>query len=312
MNLAAPTKLSWGIQGPEPVSAESAKRKRLAAERAIFTILATPPATADGGSYLTRLRDLIGQVGEPQGVDIAPGSPTRGSPALHLVARYHTSARVGRQAAEMLLGAGANPDALDAGGETAVHVAVQLGNVEVLETLLAAGADPNRRSHAATATAIDMVVEAMRYPDCEIRADTALIMLRALVTAGAKVEDARNGRPDPLLLAAGGNDHGRQGDLHEAVEILLQAGADVHRREAATGRAAIHYAFLRGYWRTASLLFLAGADPYTRDRVEYVPADYAESGMDAQHELRAVLRGAEMRLLRRAQQAPAPRIAAAA
>jgi ankyrin repeat protein len=103
-----------------------------------------------------------------------------------------------------LLNSGADVDATTALAETALHLAAEEGNREVVEALILAGADVN---HAVQDDFHSVLRHAIHSKDEAI--------VRALLLAGAKVW------PTALFNAASGG-------LIEIVQILITAGADVN------------------------------------------------------------------------------------
>ncbi len=74
---------------------------------------------------------------------VAPGGRFGGSPLLHLAARLNAT-----QSAALLIDAGAQLDARShTSGATALHAAALQGNANLVDRLIAAGADPNTLSH---------------------------------------------------------------------------------------------------------------------------------------------------------------------
>jgi ankyrin repeat protein len=114
--------------------------------------------------------------------------------------------------AKATLAGGADANARDAEGATALMAAAYSGNLEMVKTLLAAGADANA-TDAANWTALMKGVYNQEldrgFPD----------VVQALIDAGADVEAKIAYGLRPLMLAAG---YGEAG----VVQTLLKAGAD--------------------------------------------------------------------------------------
>jgi hypothetical protein len=142
-----------------------------------------------------------------------------------------------------LLAAGADPTGRSVLGKTALTEAVAKGQLARVRASLAAGADPNRPDTYGM-TALHAAVSAdpgSPVPPVEV--------LDALLSAGA---DARVG-PCPLIYAI------TNAPATHALR-LLEAGVDVHRRDAYLGRRPLHVAFEYGRDALAGPLIAAGAD----------------------------------------------------
>jgi ankyrin repeat protein len=156
-------------------------------------------------------------------------------------------------------------------GWTPLHVAVATGQTDVVRVLVAAGADLSARTeHDRTPLHVALqhcpaLVEVLRGLGAEVDAGTAAYLddveeLRRALEAGTGPADPRTG--ELLAWAAHGGaenaarlllEHGADADagaLHAAAErtrtgmvrLLLDAGADVLRREPGTGRTPLHAA----------------------------------------------------------------------
>ena len=138
-----------------------------------------------------------------------------GSTALHWAVEADDLETV-----EMLLHAGANPKAQDRYGFTPLYFACSNGNAQVIRKLLEAGADPN--------------------------------------AADAQKETA-------LMTAA------RTGSV-DALKALLQNGAAVNAKDAATGQTALMWAVRSNHPAEVQLLVEYGAEVNARTRVGKTPA----------------------------------------
>lgn len=162
----------------------------------------------------------------------------RGQTPLHEVARGAEDAELGR----LLIGAGANVHVRDGDQLTPLHIAVQVGNPEVAQVLIAAGADPYHGGSSGWSP-FDEVDERVVSPEMvkvlvgdpnkrgqsgrtllhEAAAGTQLNWLKALIGAGAdpNVRD-KNGRT-PL-------DEVERSP--QCVDALIAGGADANRCHA--------------------------------------------------------------------------------
>lgn len=133
--------------------------------------------------------------------------------------------------------------------------------MDVVEALLAAGADVDAQSAAYGETALHLA--------CEAPGPGADGVVEALLGAGADVGVEDAGGATALFRACNG---GRPG----AVRALLAAGA---RPEAAVvvGETALHVACLRGFEGVAVALLEAGADPGVRDGAQRLPIHRAQA-----------------------------------
>jgi hypothetical protein len=150
----------------------------------------------------------------------ADAPQTDGTTALHWAARWDD-----HEAAALLVRAGASLDAANHAGSTPMQLAAINGSAAMIERLLDAGVDP----------------DAALSPD----RDTALMMA------------ARTGRPD-------------------AISVLLARGADVNRAESWGGTTALMWAVAEHHPEAVELLVAHGADVDARSRI-YPVADAAGS-----------------------------------
>ena len=198
--------------------------------------------------------------------------------------------------ARMLLDAGADPQSTG-GGYTAMHAAVLRGDLDTIEALLAHGADinapltkgsPIRRytSHWAFSSAwagATPLMLASHYLEGDI--------MRLLLRSGAAMTALPDGTT-PLLVAAGTHverrinrplDHSDTptviGDIFyersaeaslEAVEILLDAGADVNEANPA-GDTPMHAAAANGFTAVIELLDDRGAKLNAKNQRDQTP-----------------------------------------
>lgn len=107
----------------------------------------------------------------------------------------------------LLLDHGADPKAVDRFGETTVYIAAIIGSEACIETLLAAGADPNAHN-----------------PLAEGALHNSVPTIRALLRHGARI-DARDGSGETALCEA------THGSYEDAVHYLVAHGANPNIRD---------------------------------------------------------------------------------
>ena len=159
-----------------------------------------------------------------------------GATALHWAAHRGDAGM-----ARLLLRAGAEVDAAGAYGVTPLSLAAANANASLVELLLEAGADP------------DAARESGETPLMRAAATGSVAVVRALLAAGANVDAADPlGAQTPLMLAASG----RHPDV---VALLLARGADVEARSR-LGFTPLLFAAREGDVTSARRLVAAGAD----------------------------------------------------
>ncbi len=173
------------------------------------------------------------------------------------------------QALERLVRDGADLDAAQGDGMTALHWAAELGRADMAELLVGAGAN------------VDVTTRLGAYTPLHIAArggDAGVV--RVLLEAGAD-PSARTttGGAQPLHFAAGTASS-------ETVELLIRHGADVNAREEHWGQTPLMFAASGGRLPTVDLLLEAGADvdasSYVIDMVESAAQDRAGEQARAQ------------------------------
>lgn len=198
-------------------------------------------------------------------------------PSAAEIGRYaglHRAAHAGDMAAlEQAIAAGADLEARDGHGRTAVHIAAFAGHEAVVTALARAGADMNALEHdaydaatiAAVANDVAMLEAALaagnRADNITSRYDgTALIaaahlghheVVRALIAAGAPLDHVNNlgwtALIEAVVLGDGGPDH------QMSVRHLVDAGADASIADR-QGMTPLDLARARGYAEIAVLL----------------------------------------------------------
>ncbi len=187
----------------------------------------------------------------------------RGMLAEHGPTSIHVFARAGdNDLLREMVAAGADIEARDKEGRTALRWAVDLGHAKSVEFLLGAGADKEARDakgHTALQTAA-----AMGYFE----------VARVLLSAGADSNVEKNTGATPLHLAA------MKGNS-EIVEALLKNGADPDAHDpSADGCTPLHGAVIKGHAKVVELLLAAGANHAATSRSGWTPIKIAEGTGD--------------------------------
>jgi ankyrin repeat protein len=154
-------------------------------------------------------------------------------------------------AVRSLLRSGADPNVALGDGLTALHLAAEAGNLELVSVLIDAKARLDARTRIGDYTPLHLAAGSAHEP-----------VVRALLGAGAdpRVVTSSSGAT-PLHLAA------RAMSGEGTIRALLEKGADVNALESAYGQTPLMFA--ASYGRSASVreLMRGGADPSLRTRV---------------------------------------------
>jgi ankyrin repeat protein len=153
----------------------------------------------------------------------------------------HIAAQEGHlEIVETLLAAGADKDKPNNKGFTSLHISAQEGYLEIVETLLAAGADKDTSTKK-------------RFTPLHIAAQEGhLEVVKKLLAAGANKDKSDKDGLTPLHIAA------HKGNL-EVVETLLNAGADKNESDKHEFTA-LNIAAHKGHLEVVGTLLAAGAD----------------------------------------------------
>ena len=143
-------------------------------------------------------------------------------------------ADVRREWIELLLANGADPNARDKDGNTALHAAILLADDELARLFIAHGAGVNARNNSG--------ITALHYAASGGRAEIVSLLL----TKGAEVNTSDNHGDTPLHNAA-------LRGYGEVVKVLVAHGADVNVRNS-RGRTALDEAVRRGHKEIVQLL----------------------------------------------------------
>ena len=192
--------------------------------------------------------DAEGAAEGGEGEEVAQGRLDRGSPELAL----SPSATM----ASLLLAAGADPDAADSSGRTAVWLATSFGALALLRTVLAAGqANPHLEDRSGV-------------PPLWVAAARGFVPAALMLLRHGALVDAwdRNGCP-PLCVAC------QQGELG-VVELLLTQDADVELTDA-FGNSPLLLAAQQGHLPCVRLLLQGNASPDTANELGVTPLQAA-------------------------------------
>jgi len=166
--------------------------------------------------------------------------------ALPVGGQLIEAARNGDAAAvQTLLAGGADANAAQGDGLTALHMAAQEGYLEIAEALLGAGADVEAKTRIGDYTPLHLAAQEANAP-----------VARVLLEAGADpAAVTTNTGVTPLHLAA--KAIGGEG----AARTLLDAGVSVDPRESAAGHTPLMFAASQGRTAAVRELLSHGADP---------------------------------------------------
>lgn len=142
--------------------------------------------------------------------------------------------------AKSLLDAGADPNASNRYGVTALHLACVNGHEEMIKLLLDAGANPNKSVRGGETPLMTASRTGKAGP------------IQALLARGALVNE-KNEHGQTAIMWAAAEGHA------EAVEILIQAGADFRAR-LDSGLTPFLFAVREGHKNVAQVLLKAGVD----------------------------------------------------
>jgi cytohesin len=149
----------------------------------------------------------------------------------------------------MLLEAGADPNATDDLGSTAMHAAARVGSDETIRLLLRAGARPDVRDRN------------QWTPLLQAAHSGRARAVEALIEGGAGIEEPAHDGATPLMIAANGGDvMAREAMNVEAAEALIRLGANVNATDERGATALIRAVQMNRPDMLACLL-RAGADP---------------------------------------------------
>src|SRR5829696_203658 len=160
------------------------------------------------------------------------------------------------EALRALLRQGADPNAAQPDGATALHWAVHWDDHQAVEILVRAGAKP------------DSVNDLGVFPLSLACANGSGAMAKRLLAAGASVRTARPGGESPLMSCA------RTGAA-DAVRLLAERGADVNARESHRGQTALMWAAGGKHPDAVKALLERGADANAVSTGGFTPLMFA-------------------------------------
>ena len=150
---------------------------------------------------------------------------------------------------QSLIAAKADVNSAQGDGMTALHAAAYNGNLELVNTLLKAGANSRVTTRVDAATPLFMAAKGGNAPIVDV-----------LLKAGASASDA-NGNGTTALMAAAASGSA------DAVKLLLDAGADANRKENTNGQTALMFAAALNRGPAIKLLLSRGADATVTTKV---------------------------------------------
>jgi ankyrin repeat protein len=142
-----------------------------------------------------------------------------------------------------LIKQGADVNAPQGDGVTALHWAARHGDAALAAALLAAGANARAVTALASYTPLHLAAER-----------GAAAVVAALLRAGSPVDARTNTGATPLMLAAAAGDS-------QAVTALIEAGADVNARESDRWQTPLIFAAANNRLAAVTTLLAHGADP---------------------------------------------------
>jgi uncharacterized protein len=184
----------------------------------------------------------------------------------------------------LLVERGANPDAVDEFGHTALHLAVRKSKHRLISALIAHHANLNARMTRdelplpGDFNARNGLVGATPFYLAAGASD--LEAMRMLVAAGANPSITNMAGVTPLMVAVGANQYESrlppQSRIIEAVTLCMELGNSPNAADAG-GQTAAHYAVQMGVDEVLIFLIEHGAKPDAADRRGRTPLDVATS-----------------------------------
>ena len=163
--------------------------------------------------------------------------------------------------ATRLLGDGADPDARDSGGITALQHAVESGRADIITQLLESGANPDPEVPSGATPLI-------------LASQSGAVEIVTLLLASGALPDRQDEQGATAFLHAAAQGH------TEVLALLLDAGAEPNYQDS-RGRSALH-------WATFEWLLANGADPDLLDEGGQVAAQITIPEIFTDHPARVV------------------------
>jgi len=154
-----------------------------------------------------------------------------------------------REAVRTLLKSGADVNAAEGDGTTALHWAARRGDAELVQMLVSAGANVRATTRLGSYTPLMMAAQAGHSA-----------AVAALLAGGADVEAASTTGTTPLMFAA------QSGDTR-TVTMLVEGGARIDARESAMEQTPLMFAAANNRTDVVKLLIARGADKAATSRV---------------------------------------------
>ena len=193
-----------------------------------------------------------------------------------LTAAHRAAMQGDREALSALLDAGCEIDATDSCDMTPLMYAADQGHVECLQLLLQHGADFRKRGKYGFTAAHYAVKRDHKGA------------LSILLNAGCEIDATdRDDEKTPLMCAA------HQGHV-ECLQLLVQHGADVHKRDK-YGRTAAHWAEVNDHKEALLVLLDAGCEVDATDSNELTPLMCAVYGGHVECLQLLIQRGADVK-----------------
>jgi ankyrin len=184
--------------------------------------------------------------------------------ALHLAATNGSAAMV-----QLLLKAGADANTRNGNGTTPLMLAAAAGKTEAIGVLLDNGADPNARDTNHGQTAVMFAAALNRGPAIRLLSSRGAALKITSKIDESKPNNSDRGVNNGEARAAGAAQVGGNTPLHfaardgqmEAVQALLDSGADVNQISATDAMSPLVQSIITGHYDVAQYLLDRGADP---------------------------------------------------